>query len=201
MFDLLRADLAHHYLLDTGDRHPPLRRRIRVVLDSPALQGTFVFRFGAVVQTARLPWVVRKPLGLLYFVLDKITIAMWNVHIDPRARIGGGLYVGHTGGILIGPASMGPDCCVAHNVTIGLRADGRSRGLPTIGARVWVGSGSILFGGITIGDGVSITPLSVVGRNIAPGTLVGGNPMQVLSHNYDNTVQIFGERAEAPESH
>ena len=41
---------------------------------------------------------------------------------------------------------------------------------------------------------------STIGRNIAPGTLVGGNPMQVLSHNYDNTVQIFGERAEAPES-
>lgn len=201
MFERLRADLAHHYLLDAGQRNPPLLQRIRAIAEAPALQGTVVFRFGSFIHGSRLPWFVRKPLGLLYFVLDKITIVMWGVHIDPGAQIAGGLYVGHTGGILIGPVTMGPDCCVAHNVTIGLRADRRSRNVPVIGARVWVGSGAIVFGGITIGDGVSIGPLSVVGRNVAPGTLVGGNPMQVLSRGYENTALVYGGRAKGPESH
>lgn len=201
MFDLLRADLAHSYLLETGQRRPPLLKRMRVALDSPAIQGIVVYRFGSFVHTCRMPRICRRVLGVVHFFLDKITIAMWGVHIDARARIAGGLYIGHTGGVYVGPVTMGPDCCVAHNVTIGLRTDRRTPGVPELGARVWVGAGAVVFGKITIGDGASIAPLTLVGRNVAPRTLVCGNPMQVLSRDYDNTMQVFGKRGETPESH
>jgi serine O-acetyltransferase len=201
MFDCLRADLAHRYLLEAGLRTPPLSRRLRVLLDSPSLQGIVVFRFGSFLHGCRLPWLIRKPLGILYFLLDTMTVAMWGIHIDPRAQIGEGLYIGHTGGILIGPVTMGPDCCVAHNVTLGLRTDGKAPGVPQIGTRVWFGTGAVVFGGITIGDGATIAPLTVVGRNVAPRSLVAGNPMLVLSRNYDNTIQVFGGRIETPENH
>ncbi len=192
MFDCFRADLAHRYLLDTGQRTPPLLRRLRVWLDSPTLQAILVFRFGSFVHRSHLPSPIRKLLGVVHFFAEKITFVMWNIHIDARAQIGGGLYIGHAGGIIIGPVTMGPDCCVAHNVTIGLRTDGRAEGLPQIGARVWIGTGAVVFGKIVIGDGATIAPLTVVGRNVAPHSLVAGSPMQVLSRNHDNTRQVFG---------
>ena len=46
----------------------------------------------------------------------------------------------------------------------------------TIGAGVWVCSGAILCPGVTIGDHAVIGPGAVVMRNVAPYTLVGGNP-------------------------
>jgi serine O-acetyltransferase len=157
-----------------------------------------LYRFGS--------WTYRhvgfKPLRILlklaYVVLEKIGVMLWGIHIHPMADIGPGLYIGHWGGVLIGPVKMGADCNIAHQVTIGLRADGTS-GLPVLGDRVWVGVGSVIFGAIHIGDGVTIGPLTVVSRNLPPRVLVIGNPMRVLRRDYDNRAQIYGTpRAGSP---
>jgi serine O-acetyltransferase len=109
-------------------------------------------------------------------------------------QIDGGLYIGHFGGVLIGPIRMGSDCNVAQQVTIGRRAD-NATGVPIIGNRVWIGAGSIVFGGIRIGDGVSIGPLTVVARSLPAKVLVMGNPMRLLHKNYDNSTEIYGKVA------
>jgi len=197
MLERLRADLAHYCCIECGDPRPNLAKRLRMIADAPALQAIVVFRFGAWIHRNRvwLPWIVRKLLGLVHFVLDKLTVIMWGITIDARAEIDGGLYLAHQGGIVIGPIVMGRDCCVAHGVTIGVRTDGVGSGAPTIGDRVWIGTGAVVFGGIKIGDGVSIGPLTLVGRNLPPRTLAAGNPVQILSRGYDNTVQVFGKAA------
>lgn len=135
----------------------------------------------------------KVPLQVVYHSLDKALHALWGVHIDHGADIGGGLYIGHTGDVLIGPVTMGVDCNLSNNTLIGRRTDGRGLGLPTFGDRVWIGPGSVIFGNIVVGSGVSIAPLTVVGRNVPPRTLVLGNPMQVMKRDYDNTMQIYGK--------
>lgn len=161
-------------------------------MDTPGLQATLVYRFGSWVERKTFPAWFRIPLKFMYYLLDKSIIVLWGIHIDRTADIGGGLYIGHPGGILIGPARIGTDCNINSKVTIGQRADGIP-GVPTIGNRVWIGAGSILFGAIHLGDGVTIGPLTVVSRSLPPRVLVGGNPMRLIRKNYDNSALLGRE--------
>jgi serine acetyltransferase len=61
-------------------------------------------------------------------------------------------------------------------------------GRPRIGARVWVGADSILYGAILVGDGATVMPGSVVSRHVPPGAVVSGNPPRLLALDYDNSV-------------
>ncbi|WP_458758007.1 sugar O-acetyltransferase [Afipia sp. TerB] len=49
-----------------------------------------------------------------------------------------------------------------------------------IGSDVWIGGGSIVLPGVTIGDGAVIGAGSVVTRDVAPGATVAGNPARVI---------------------
>lgn len=52
-----------------------------------------------------------------------------------------------------------------------------------IGNNVWIGYGTIILKGITIGDGAIIAPGSVVTKNVPPKALVQGNPAKVVKKN------------------
>jgi serine O-acetyltransferase len=192
MMPRLRADIAHYFSIEGGGRPLSLRRKLRILSESPSLQGVAVYRFGSFISASGLPLWIRKCIGVVYFVLDKITMIMWRVHIDRTARIDGGLYIAPPGGVVIGPVTMGRYCSVAQNVTIGVRADALGSGAPTIGNGVWIGAGAVVFGSICIGDGATIGPLTLVGRNVPPHALVVGNPMKTLSRDFDNTLMVFG---------
>ncbi|TAM69466.1 MAG: acyltransferase [Microbacteriaceae bacterium] len=58
----------------------------------------------------------------------------------------------------------------------------------TIGNYAWVSSHSIVLPGVTIGDGAVIAAGAVVTKDVAPYTLVGGNPARYIrdrSHDLD----------------
>ncbi len=193
MFERFKRDLARYFELDSADGRPGLREKVRIVFDAPQLHAIAAYRFGSWVNEHVSSRTLRAPLKLAYHVLDKTAHVMWGIHIDEGADIGPGLYIGHPGDLLIGPVKMGEDCNLSVQTIIGRRTDGRgSGGTPTIGDRVWIGAGSMVFGDIQIGSGATVGPLTVVGRNVAPHTLVIGNPMQVLRRDWDNTHQIYG---------
>lgn len=52
-----------------------------------------------------------------------------------------------------------------------------------IGKNVWVGGGSIILPGVTIGDDAVVGAGSVVTKNICSGTTVVGNPARRIRHN------------------
>lgn len=191
-----RRDLRRLFELDGPDDRPAtVADRLRVLFHSPQIQAIAVYRFGRWVNQAVKPKALKVPLKVVYHAIDKTTQALWGIHIDAGADIGGGLYIGHTGDLLIGPVKIGQDCNVSSNTLIGRRTDGHGAGLPTIGDRVWIGAGAVVFGNIVVGSGASVAPLTVVGRNVAPRSLVVGNPMQVMKRDYDNTHQIYGKAA------
>jgi len=45
---------------------------------------------------------------------------------------------------------------------------------------VWIGSGAIVTDGVTVGKGAVVAAGSVVTRDVAPHTIVGGVPARVL---------------------
>ena len=49
-----------------------------------------------------------------------------------------------------------------------------------IGKNVWIGGGSIILPGVSIGDGVTIGAGSVVTHDIPPYTVAVGNPCRVI---------------------
>ncbi len=191
MFNLLRRDLQRYYSLDSSNGNPGVFEKLRIIIDAPGLQAVAVYRFGSWLNRVVHASLLRLPLKFVYYLLDKLCIIFWGIHIDEHAEIGGGLYIGHFSGVLIGPVRMGCDCNVAHQVTIGRRADGAG-GVPTIGDRVWIGVGSVLFGNIHVGDGVTIGPNSVVSRNLPSRVMVMGYPLRVLRRDHDNTATIYG---------
>jgi acetyltransferase-like isoleucine patch superfamily enzyme len=50
----------------------------------------------------------------------------------------------------------------------------------TIGTNVWVGSNAMIMRGVTIGDNSVVAAGAIVTRDVAPNTLVGGNPAKVI---------------------
>lgn len=60
----------------------------------------------------------------------------------------------------------------------------KSNGDVVIGNDVWIGEGASLMSGITIGDGAIIAANSHVVKNVAPYTIVGGNPAQTIKKRF-----------------
>lgn len=119
----------------------------------------------------------------------------WNTHIhhcdiDRTAVIGPGLLLMHRQGIIIGPVVLGVNSVIHHNVTIGQRVAAADQGVPHIGDDVWIGTGAILVGAITVGSGATISAGSVVSRDVPERSLVAGNPGRVIATDYDNSTMI-----------
>lgn len=188
-FGFVRADAARYFTL--GGVDAGFLQRVRIFLDSPGLQTTIVYRFGNWISRRVRFALLRYPLRFVHYILQKLCIICWGIYIDEGAHIGPGLYIGHFGGVIVGPADIGRDCNIAHQVTIGRRVDGVP-GLPVIGDNVWIGVGSVLFGNVRIGDGVTIGPYTVVSRNLPSRLMVIGNPLRVLRKDHDNFAAIYG---------
>jgi maltose O-acetyltransferase len=76
---------------------------------------------------------------------------------------------------------IGPDVMLLAHDASTRRDIGYSRVAPiVIGRRAFVGARVIVLPGVTIGDDAIVGAGSVVRRNVAPGTVVAGNPARVI---------------------
>ena len=59
------------------------------------------------------------------------------------------------------------------------------RGDTIIGNDVWIGQNATILPGVQIGDGAIIGANSVVGSDVAPYTIVVGNPARIVKKRFD----------------
>lgn len=59
-----------------------------------------------------------------------------------------------------------------------------NKGNTTIGNDVWIGYNATIMAGVTIGDGAIIATNSVVTKDVAPYSIVGGNPAKVIKKRF-----------------
>ena len=60
------------------------------------------------------------------------------------------------------------------------------KGDTVIGNDVWIGQNAVILPGVHIGDGAIIGANSVVGREVAPYSIVVGNPARLLRKRFDD---------------
>ncbi len=146
----------------------------------PAVWSIASYRLSHWLYVDRPTAILRVPLKILSFLFTKFCVVFMEMDIDPQAKIGGGLYIGHIGGVHINPgAILGRNCDLAHRVTIGASAMGR-QGIPVIGDEVYIGTGAVLVGKIKVGNKAKIAANTLVMTNVPEGATVMGVPGRIV---------------------
>lgn len=175
MFDNLREDLRRY---GSGTH-----QQIRAIILTPPLWAIIGYRFARWVNTAHLPGPIRKLLRIVSTLTNLWVGVATNIELPSEARIGPGLFIAHTGYIVLGAGVvMGHHCTLTQGVTIGHAGGGNnSFECPSIGNRVYVGPGSAIIGPVTVGDDCLIGVNAVVTQSIPPRAVALGNPARVKS--------------------
>jgi len=122
-------------------------------------------------------WLWGQGREAMAVYMQSLTSQNLQVDIHPAARLGGGLFMDHATGIVIGETSVvGENVTIFQSVTLG--GNGKERGdrHPKVGNGVLISVGAKLLGNIRIGDEARIAASSVVLQDVAPHITVAGVP-------------------------
>ena len=151
--------LATHRLSKRG-----LRGFLLLVNSLPEYRSLFYFRTGA-------KWlsVIAKPQNNLEFYVDS-------------EKIGKGLVIWHGFSTVINVESMGNDCEIWQNVTIGKsNSYGPDPCRPHIGNRCKISSHAVVVGNIILADDVVIGGGAVAVKDVlTPGSIVVSQPSRII---------------------
>jgi serine acetyltransferase len=136
------------------------------------------------ISVGRITWywhIFNIPVALL-----KIAEKLYNkTHIVNDCEIEGYIYLSDQGHIIFGAKKIGIDSVIGTRVTIGMNHVDNGR--PTIGRNVWIGSDCVIYGSISIGDGATLLPGTVLTKSIPANIVMQGNPARLVLQNFDNS--------------
>lgn len=149
-------------------------------LSSPGFQALLVYRVGSWGLGKRPP--LRHAVTLFYNIVYRLVRNLYGIDLPRHARVGRRLRVAHTGIVLAAQASIGSDCTLRHNVTIGRTDRHRREGnrAPVVGNRVEFSPGVVAIGPVQIGNDVRLGPNSVIMSDIQAGHTVFASPSKIL---------------------
>lgn len=147
---------------------------LRLVLLEPGFQLALSLRLQE--GLGRLPFIGRLLRRLLWYA----TTIWTSCHIAPSARFGGGLYMPHPTGIVVGDGVIvGSDATIYQQVTLG-RHHPDIAGAPRLGDHCRLGAGAKILGPISLGDHVTIGANAVVLADIPSGNTAVGIPARIV---------------------
>lgn len=130
-----------------------------------ALRVLTLQRLQAVALLRVAQWLLPRSVHLAALV-KTFNNALTGCDISHEAQIGPGLQLFHPSGVVIGPdCVIGERCVVMSGVVVGTGPGGS----PTIGNDVRLHTHSIVVGGITLGDRVSVGSNALVAVSIEAG--------------------------------
>lgn len=111
----------------------------------------------------------------------RFMMRIFGLYLPIGTSIGGGLGLVHPIGTVINRhAQIGKNATIMQCVTIG---EGRNHnnGIPVIGDNVLICANAIIVGGVHVGDNAVVGAGAVVVHDVAPGSVVVGNPAKAVS--------------------
>lgn len=147
------------------EKDPACRNVLEAIILYPSFHAIFFHRIAH--------FLYNKELYFLARLISQISRHITGIEIHPGAKIGRRLLIDHGMGVVIGEtATIGNDCTIYHNSTLGGTGKDKYKRHPDIGNNVIVGSGAKVLGPIKIGNNVKIGANSVVLKNIPDNVTV-----------------------------
>lgn len=163
-----RADLSA-----TLERDPACHRPIEALLFFKGFQAIQTHRFASALFRAG-----RRDFALY---LQSRSSQIFQVDINPAARIGKGIMLDHGTGVVVGEtAVIGDNVSILQGVTLGGTGKADEDRHPKIGNGVLIGAGAKVIGNIKVGDCARIGAGSVVVKEVPPNVTVAGVPAKVI---------------------
>jgi serine O-acetyltransferase len=150
---------------------------LEAALTHQPLHAIWCYRLAHWLHTAGLP------------ILPRLVAALartWSgVEIHPAAVIGRRFFIDHGTGVVIGESAViGDDCVMFHNVTLGGTGKHGGQRHPTLGDRVFLGTGATLLGPIAVGDDVKIGAGAFIRMcDVPAGCTVVGVPARIVKQD------------------
>ena len=122
-------------------------------------------------------------LGLKFLarLISQTARFLTGIEIHPGAEIGNRLFIDHGMGIVIGEtATIGDNCIIYHEVTLGGTGKDEKKRHPDIGDNVMIGCGSKILGPIKIGNNVKIGANAVVLKDVPDNSTIVGVPGKII---------------------
>jgi serine O-acetyltransferase len=157
-------------------RNDPAARNLEILLYS-GFHAIFIHRFTHPMWRLGIPFLPR--------LLSQISRFLTGVEIHPGAQIGGGFFIDHGMGVVIGETTqIGENCVLFHNVTLGGTGKHKGKRHPTIGDNVMIGTGAIILGPVRVGNNVRIGANTfILMRDVPDNTTVAGTPGRIVKMN------------------
>ena len=166
--EAFRADI-----IAVADRDPACMRLIEPVL---------YFKGFHAIQTHRLAhWLWGAGRRDLALYLQSRASEVFQVDINPAARIGRGIFLDHATGLVIGAtAIVEDDVSILQGVTLGGTGKERGDRHPKIRRGVLIGAHASVLGNIEVGQCARVASGSVVLQAVPRNTTVAGVPARVV---------------------
>ncbi|MFQ5535022.1 MAG: serine O-acetyltransferase [Sphingomonadales bacterium] len=154
-------------------RDPAARSRGEVIFAYPGFHAVLIYRLAHAlwVRGWRLPGRMISQLGRW----------LTGIEIHPGATIGGGFFIDHGMGVVIGEtAEIGEDVTLYQGVTLGGVSLEKGKRHPTLMDGVIVGAGAKVLGPITLGHCARVGSNAVVVKDVAENVTVVGIPAKAV---------------------
>lgn len=185
LWDQIRADFRAALANDPAARGP--LAPVEVALTYPGFHAILLHRLTHALWRAGVPLLPR--------VLSILNRFLTGVEIHQAARIGGGFFIDHGHGVVIGEtAEVGRNVVLFHQVTLGGTGKERGKRHPTLRDNVVVGTGAKILGNIQIGNNVYVGANSVVLRDVPDNCTVVGIPGRVVVREKQKVADDPGRR-------
>ncbi len=178
MFKTLREDIQTVFAKD-----PAARSILEVICFYPGLHALWLHRLAHFLWGHRLRFLAR--------LVSHIGRFLTGIEIHPGAKIGSRFFIDHGAGVVIGEtAEIGDDVLMYQGVVLGGTTLKKEKRHPTVGNNVVIGTGAVMLGAITVGDGARIGSGSVVVKSVPPGATVVGIPGRIVEDRHQPLIDL-----------
>lgn len=140
-------------------------------------------RMAPVVLIRLAEFFHERRLGVVAKLFTMANVAIFGIESSPQVRIGGGLFLPHTVGTVLGAESIGDNVTILQGVTLGTAEPDKGFTVslrPVIGNNVVIGAGAKVIGRVTVGDHAKVGANAVVLQDVPPYAIAVGVPARII---------------------